>query len=418
MTWAMSTDTETTVPPEELAAEARGFFELPSAPGEPLPPPLTPAVEMAAPAPSVGAGPGGGGPSLPPAAPIAPATQPAAPTNGYLDLEALTAPSTPATHVRRRGRRGVSWFVLLALLAGAAVAGIRYGPDLFELTSSEDDPSTDAPLVFPVATAPVEPVRSARISVSRSDASGESSGYDATVDFESGVAQAIVDRGDLPSLEIRAVFDDAVIRRVDQDVWYRTARGGFPFDGSGQDALVRTLDQALPTELRSATTIIEATDTPFTEIIADDQAEDGGAELPGIATATRTTAETMRRLVIDVDQQQIAALQAPALTAPPTDAGAGLATQPASDAAIETPAEPPALTLPIGSGATPVSGEPVQLEVWIDRSGIVRHVTADVALGSESFTVLSTSSEAWLPTFPDERNVRELTAQAMLDLGL
>lgn len=57
-----------------------------------------------------------------------------------------------------------------------------------------------------------------------------------------------------------------------------------------------------------------------------------------------------------------------------------------------------------------------ELEVWVDEAGIVRKRTTSTAEGSETVTVLSTSSEPWLPEFPSESDVLPLSATTLVEL--
>ena len=96
--------------------------------------------------------------------------------------------------------------------------------------------------------------------------------------------------------------------------------------------------------------------------------------------------------------------------------------EPATDAATDAQPEvppPPLIDLPIGTPnpAELAAGEPVTIEVWVDSTGVVRHLRTDKSLGSESLTVVSTSAETWTPAFPDESMVEPMTATAVTALA-
>ncbi len=423
----------------DRAAEARGFFEAANFP--------PPSVATAA-------------PNLPPAVPaqIAPPPAPVAatpPTATFGALPGLDAlePSPPAT---TRGpsalRRGVSWVILLALLAGLVVAGVYFGPRLLELSKADTSDAPRLPLAYPIPISDPPPVRSAAFSLTRATPDGEAVRYDANVDFESGVSQVVVDRPSSPTLEIRAVFDDAVVRRVDQPTWYRTGRGAFPFDGAAAPDLIPTLDTLVPLRLRSTVTILDATEDTLGAVIADD---DSATQVPA-AMAN----EPLQRLRLEIPQAQLAMLaDAPApdaaldvdtaTAAPAPDpalapdaaaaASSGPAGEPAPPADSSPTAEPtpPAETAPAAESAPAVEtgpqlialpvgtpdlseladGEPVTVDVWVDQTGTVRHLRTDDSLGSETLTIVSTSTEPWIPVFPEEAAVQPLTAEALLALG-
>jgi hypothetical protein len=282
-----------------------------------------------------------------------------------------------------RLRRAVSWLMVLGLLAGAGYAGVRYGPELVALATVDDSiDETSAPLAFPDVF-PV-PIRSATFTVERADPVHGRQFYDVSTDFETNISRIVVDRGDAPHLEILTVFDQAVIRRIDQPTWYRIDRGVFPLDaGSGRIRWVRTIDELVPPSLRQALTIDRSTES-----------------------SVGTTAT--RRLRISIDSAAL--IQATTIVVP---------TAPA-DGTPAPPPPPPAVTLPPGvvlpTGTDPVGD--LRIEIWVDSAGIVRKAILPLALGGETITVTSFSADPWLPPFPSEEMIQPLTAGALFDLGL
>ena len=172
------------------------------------------------------------------------------------------APQRPAAR-KGRGRRAFTWLLVLALIGGVTYAGFAYGSQLMELATGDDsidEPS--APLVFPTATVTPIPVRTATFTVERQDSMRGPERYEVTSDFERGISRVVIDRGDAPDLEVLTVFDQAVIRRVDETTWYRLDRGNFPVDSEfGQARWIRTLDQLIPPSIRGSATIDRATES-------------------------------------------------------------------------------------------------------------------------------------------------------------
>ena len=368
---------------DDPAADARKFFDVSNSTLAP------PSVATAA-------------PNLPPAAPPAPAAPfPATPsagaqTHGALPgFDSFEPPRAERTRAGSRAlRRGVSWLISVALLAGLIAAGMCFGPRLLELSQAETDTAPRVPLPYPIPIGEPPPVRSAvLVATSASDGNGTAR-YEANVDFESEVSQVMITADDGPTLEIQAVFNDAVIRRADEQTWYRTERGTFPFDGATADSLIPTLDALLPAPTRRRAVIVEAAEASL-----DDLAD----------VAPATAGAGVQRLVIEIPQDQLAMLnEAPA--------------EPATDATTDAQPEvtpPPLIDLPIGTPnpAELAAGEPVTIEVWVDSTGVVRHLRTDKSLGSESLTVVSTSAETWTPAFPDESMVEPMTATAVTALA-
>ena len=291
-----------------------------------------------------------------------------------------TAPQATA-HTKRTGgvRRGVTWLFVLTVIAGLAYAGFTYGPDAVERFTgpAEAVEGPVAPLVYPSATAIPAAVRTATFTVSEPDAFGGTQDYEVTIDFETGVARVVVPRTDTPDLEIMTLWDDAVIRRIDEPTWYRLPRGDFPIDFSlGRGRWIRTLDELVPPAFREITTIEEANES-------------------SVGT------EPARRLLIAADPVRLLQAQAAA-------------------AAVADGSLPPAAALPAGITVEPgVEGaESLAIEVWVDAAGIVRKSVMPAELGGETITVTSVSPDAWQPTFPTADVVEPLTAHALFRLGI
>lgn len=358
--------------PADDLDEARSFFTdaVPVGAGTagfPPPPPAPPPAPPTAPLlPQAAAKP------PPPATPSTPANPFATNLNGQYS----PTPGTPTTPAKGGFRRAFSWLLVLAVLGGLAYGAYAYGPELMELASGEETvDETSAPLVFPVPTSAPTPIRTATFEVEAADDATGMQQYEITTDFETGVARVLVERPDAADLEVLTLFDEAVVRRVDQPNWYRIDRGAFPIDTElGRARWVRTLDELLPPQLRATATIERATESTV-----------------GTSAA--------RRLLVTLDP---GGLDTPAPA--PVD---GAATPP-------SPALAPGVTLDVGTD--PV-GE-LEVELWVDSAGVVRKSVMPPALGGETITVVSTSPEAWLPVFPTPEMVRPLTASTLFTLGL
>lgn len=274
----------------------------------------------------------------------------------------------------------MSWLFLLAMLGGLGYAGVTYGPELIDrVQGAEENNGPNAPLDYPVATAPTTVVRTATFTVSQPDPFGGTENYEVTADFESGVAQVLIPRTDSPDLEILSVWDQAFIRRIDDTVWYSLPRGEFPVDFTigRRSRWVRTIDELLPPAIRPFTTIDEATDS-FVDT------------LPA------------RRLVVSADAGRLLQAQTAADT-------------PSTDGSAQPPAPlPPGITVQPGLDGV----EDLTMEIWIDDSGIVRKSVMPAQLGGEKITVSSMSADAFEPPFPTPDTVQPLTAQALFRLGI
>jgi hypothetical protein len=365
-------DIETVMDDTTDTLERPGFPPPPSASSAPPPPPAPPA-----------SWPG----QISQAAPMLPVVTAKVPRPASVDASPFTmamfespATSTSARRTNRGGiRRGVSWLLVLAVVAGLGYAGVTYGPDLVdEFTGADALDGPAAPLVYPVPTGAPVAVRTATFTVSEPDSFGGTQHYEVTADFESGVSHVVVPRTDTPDLEILTLWDQAFIRRIDEPTWYTLPRGDFPIDFSlGRGRWIRTLDELVPPAFRQLTTIDQANES-------------------SVGT------EPARRLVVSTDPVRLLQAQN-AATSPPADGSS-----------------PPAAPLPPGVTVQPgLDGvESLTMEIWVDDAGIVRKSVLPVELGGETITVTSVSPDAWEPMFPTPDAVQPLTAQALFRLGI
>ncbi|MGA7758994.1 MAG: hypothetical protein WBL31_04915 [Ilumatobacteraceae bacterium] len=352
--------------------------------GFPPPPPPPPARPVPTPPNQVDQA-----PMLPQVAAAVPRPATAPTANPFATMSEQWSPNpTPQRPPARkgRGRRGVTWLLVLAVIGGATYAGFTYGSQLMELATGDDSiDEPAAPTVFPTATATPIPVRTATFTVERQDSMRGPQRYEVTSDFDRAISRVVIDRGDAPDLEVLTVFDQAVIRRVDEPTWYRLDRGNFPVDSEfGQARWIRTLDQLIPPSIRGSVTIDRATES------------------------TVGTAAT-HRLLMSVDPATIVQAAQPAAAAAPVDPGAEAIAPPPA-----TPVLPAGVTLQVGTD--PV--ESLVIEAWIDDTGIVRKSIMPPELGGETITITSLSPDEWQPVFPTEDMVQPLTASALFNLGL
>jgi hypothetical protein len=384
--------------PSLIAAAPQGSPFPPPPPPTTSPPPAPPSLSPAAAA----------LPTLAPAA-LQRAHQPA-PNPFVLPLDSqFEGPKATKQNVKKgRLKRSFGILLLLALVGGTVAAAVVYGPELMTLAKGENEPTEPtAPLAFPEATAVAPTVRTATFTVENPANSNMPLSYEVTTDFETGISQVLIDREDQQQLEILTIFDGAVMRRTDEQAWYRLERGEFPIDsGLGRERWVRSLDELFPPEVRKFATVDDAS-----ESILED--------------------ETMRHLVVSIDPDRLITEGPPDLTAAPSDPAAAVApdvapdlTEPGPDAVTDgvelvappvTPRSmPPGLTLEQAR----VVDDLVTIELWVDDSGAIRRLILPPALGGETVTVTSTSPDAWQPQFPDENMVEPLTASALFGLGL
>lgn len=327
-------------------------------------------------------------------APMLPSVAPSVPrpdtgtTNPFasaMEMSWSTAP-TATRHPKKAGgfRRGVSWLLVLAVLGSLVYGAIIYGSDLMELATGDAIDETAAPASFPVATAAMPVIRTASFEIERPDALNGPQRYAVTTDFETGISRVVIQRTDVPDLEVLTLWDQAFIRRADQPTWYQLDRGQFPIDSQfGIGRWIRSLDQLVPPVLRESAVIERATQSTVGDVAAT-------------------------RLLVTLDSTVISL----ATATPPT---------PPANADGSVPAVPePTVTLPPGVFLQPgPDGEAtLTMELWIDDAGIVRKSILPVELGAETITVTSMSPEGWEPIFPTPDNVVPLTATAVFQLGL
>jgi hypothetical protein len=404
-------DSPSVLDADQAIDDSRSVFDFDSAPpliaatvpGSPFPPPSPPTTSVP-PAP----------PTLSPNAAALPTLAPAAlqrahkpapnPFVSPLDTQ-FDTPKPPKQNVKKgRVKRFFGFLVLLALIGGAAAGVVLYGPELMTLAKGESETTEPtAPLAFPVATAVAPIVRTATFTVENPVGSDMPLSYEVTTDFETGISQILIDRNDQPQLEILTVFDGAVIRRTDEQVWFELKRGDFPIDrDAGRERWVRSLDELFPPGIREFTTIENASESFLED-------------------------ETMRHLVVSIDPDHLVA-ETPIEPVPtPSDPAAAVESNPVeqgldavTDGAelIVEPIAPPSMPPGITLREATVAGELVTIEMWVDNSGTVRRLVLPVVLGGETVTVISTSPDAWQPQFPDQELVEPLTASALFGLGL
>jgi hypothetical protein len=328
------------------------------------------------------------GPALPTVAPAVP--RPATTETSPFTAAMFDTPTAqPAKKPSQRGggfRRAVKWLLLLAILGGVAFAGVTYGPDLVERANGPDEDSgPTAPLEYPIPTATPAVVRTATFTVSELDSFGGTQTYEVTADFESGITHVVIPRTDTPDLEILTLWEQTLVRRIDEPTWYSLPRGDFPVDFSlGRSRWVRTLDELVPPDFRQFTTIDEANESSI-------------------------ETEPTRRLVVSVDPQRLMQAQT-AATTPPTVDGT----------VAPTPPLPPGVTVQpdvVATDSTDVDNT-LSMEIWVDDAGLVRKSVMPPELGGETITVTSVSPDAFQPVFPTAESIQPLTAQVLFRLGL
>lgn len=353
-------------------------------------------------------------PALPQVAPAVPPPASAPAANPFAsamnDHTPYDAPRPTQKRKSGGGKKFVGVLLVLALLGGAVAAAMTYGSDLLTLAKGED--VVDEPelaTIFPVSPASEPVIRTASFTVEQPAGAEGPESYRVTTDFETSIAEVVVDGSDRADLEILTLFNDAVARRSDGVVWYQLPRGGFPIDADlGRARWVRTVDELFPPSIRQWATIERATESVLEN-------------------------ETMTRLLVSIEPARLAsapATEAASAPTPPAEpepaAPSDAATvSPPSDGAMPTEsseaASVPAPTLPPGFTLTTtpdgaVSGA-VPIEMWIDDAGVVRKLILPPELGGRTVTVLSYSPDAWQPAFPTAEQVRPLTAEAFFELS-
>jgi hypothetical protein len=362
-------------------------------------------------------------PAVPPVI-AAPSPIPAmAPIPSY---EALTSAST--SHKKKRGvvRRFVKFVFVMSLLGGIGAAGYVYGPTLLERLREEaageeaadEQPTVDepeAPLAFPSQTDPPIEVRNATFVLDDLDPDGTARRYEVTTDFETRISRVLIDRNELPTLEVMTFLDSAVVRRIDETVWYQTPRGQFPLDDQlERDRWVRHLDELIPAVNRSSAAIEAST----TALLAGERMRHLVISIdPELLAGPTLTTESLGAPAVVDGLSDGASSEANTSVGPATDAqSSDVPTEAVVDAANAIAPTPPApaWTPPRGLAGA----EPVSIEIWIDSRGLIRQLITPVALGGETVTVLAISADAWIPEFPAEEQIEPLTASALVKLGL
>lgn len=327
-------------------------------------------------------------------APALPSAAPTVPRPATTDTSPFTAamfgaitPEPAKKPPRRRGgfRRAVKRMVVLGVVGGIAFAAVTYGPDLVERANGHDeDNDPAAPLEYPVPTATPAAVRTATFTVSELNSFGGTQTYEVTADFESGITHVVIPRTDIPDLEILTLWDQILVRRIDEATWYSLPRGDFPVDFSlGRSRWVRTLDELVPPAFRQFTSIDEA-------------------------NASSIENAPARRLVVSADPQRL--MQAQIAAVSPT----------ADGSPAPAPPLPPGVTVQPDVAATDstAGANTLSMEIWVDDSGLVRRSVMPPELGGETITVTSVSPDAFQPVFPAPESIQPLTAQVLFRLGL
>ncbi len=329
-----------------------------------------------------------GAPMLPTVAPPVPRpdTGSANPFASAMEMSWSTTPTSTRQPKKAGGfRRGVTWLLVLAVIGGLGYGAVTYGSDLMELATGDDSiDEAAAPASFPVATAAMPVIRTASFEIERPDGLNGPQRYAVTTDFETGVSRVVIERTDVPDLEVLTLWDQAFIRRADQPTWFQLDRGQFPIDSEfGVGRWIRSLDQLLPPVLRESAVIERATQSTVGDVAA-------------------------KRLLVTLDPTVITLATA---TPPPPPANADGSLPPAPEPTVTLP---PGVVLQPGTDAEAT----LTMELWIDDAGIVRKSILPVELGAETITVTSMSPEAWEPIFPTPDNIAPLTATAVFQLGL
>lgn len=404
--------------------EASAFFDLDQIP--PAPPSRAPSMPPPPPH-------GGGtatmvavAPSLPQVAPPVPrpANTPAAnPFATMLNDPTPTGVQRPSKKKSNRGKRFLTWFLVLTVIGGAAAAAWIYGSDLMTLATGDeviDEP--ELANVFPTPTAAAPTVRTATFVVDQPAGAVGPRNFQVTVDFETTIAEVVVDGGTQPDLEMLTLFNDAVARREGSVVWYQLPRGTFPLGvDQGRTRWVRTVDELFPPSIRQWASVERATESdldgePMTRLLVSiDPAR--LAIAPPAAAAVPSTAAPVDSAPVD----SAPVGSAPGAEATPSDAPAAAppAAAPAEEGAKPGPA--PAPTLPPGLTLTTtpngaVTG-PVSIELWTDDAGVIRKLILPPELGGETVTVLAYSADPWQPAFPTAEQVQPITADALFEFA-
>lgn len=374
-------------------------------------------------------------PSVAAVAPPAAAAAVAAQAAAKAAIDSLLMPDQPSLSAKKKkkkkkkkksgGSRLGTFVLTAAVVGGLGFAGVTYGPGLYDQYTTDEEPSEPAaPMAFPRSRTTAPDVRTATF-VLDGLSSGSEASYTITVDFETAVSRVAIDRTDGPDLEVLTFANDALVRRLDSSSWFKMERGAFPLDDQLQQTdWIRMIDDLIPPERRAGVVIDTSTvatvagvETRHLVLTLDpallELADETGASLDPIGDITHAaegplsetlTADTVAALpetpVADVAEQ-------PA-TATPS------ATDPAAGIDQRAPRE--IETVPVAGD--PMSANAIQVELWIDRQGVVRRSVGADVLGANSITILETATEAWVPDYPDATLVKPVTAAALIELGL
>lgn len=370
--------------------------------------------------------------TLPPVAAKAPAATPMA------SIESFLAPDPDETRPGSRkkkksaGGRLAKLVVAALVVGGLGYAGATYGPGLYDEYIADDEPTEPAaPLAFPRARTTAPEVRTATF-VLEGLATGSEASYTVTVDFDTHVSRVVIDRTDAPDLEVLTFSDDALVRRVDSASWYQIERGAFPLDDQLQRTdWIRMIDELVPPERRAGVVIDDSTiatvagvETRHLLLTLDpallELADETGDALDPIQDIADAAASAEAAADPTATPDDAASTDAAATDPTATPATTAVAADPQAAADSDVPttdaATPAIETVPVAG--EPVSADAVQVELWVDREGVVRRSVGADVLGANSITILETTTDAWIPDYPDAAQVQPMTAAALIELGL
>lgn len=292
-----------------------------------------------------------------------------------------------STRRRTKGgvRRFVRWTVVLGSLGGLAYGGIVYGPELIARARGTYIDEPTVALAFPTPSLTPAVVRTATYNVEHYTEAGALEEFTVTADFESGISLVTVDSSGGIGMEVLSVLDDSFIRRDNEPLWWSLPRGTFPVDPwQEKSRWVRTLDEVIPADLRATATIKRATESSVGDV--------------------PTT-----RLLVSVDPQRLAPPPPP----PPVAAS--------SVAEVDAPPPPllPPVPLPPGMRLRPEADLDafIDIELWVDESGLVRKLILPEELGGETITITSASADPFTPVYPAADEVRPMSADALFNLA-
>ncbi len=353
-------------------------------------------------------------PMLPTNTPAVPSAAPPTTASAF-DVEDFLGAANTDRKKQQSKPRG-RWFfrlVLIGLLGGGGWLASQHGPELYDQYANGEEASgpteTTAPLAFPnVPAASAIPIRTAEfVLVGLPETPGAT--YRVTTDFETSVSQVDITRDTGPALQILTYGDDAMIRQADGDQWYLLDRGQFPLDGRLERSdWVRRIDELLPATVRDQAIIDESTE----------------AVISGVPTRHLTL--TVDPVLLDAASADPSTTIAAASNPAEPDSAvpdSSAPESPGSESAVPDSAVPDSAGSDSAGSDVAATGAPgaaptISLEVWIDGDGLVRQVVGAPQLGAETITVVRTTGDAWIPTYPTPAEIAPLTASALVDLGL